>query len=220
MSIEFDIKDKAIALVGKRGSGKSQMLHYILKMNKSNFKKIFLICPSEVINGFYADIIPKENIFDEYKEEWVESLISKLTKRNAGKTKKNADRVLLVLDDCCGDTNFHHSISLKKLFLRGRHFFLTLIITAQYLFGNGGIPPAARNNIDYLLVNKINGQSLEALTKEFRNGSISKEDFMKMYNNTTGNYGFLLINNVSSESNDDLDSIYGVIRVPEKYIKK
>ena len=40
-----------------------------------------------------------------------------------------------------------------------------------------------------------------------------------MYNNSTGNYGFLLINNVSSEGNDDLDSIYGIIRVPKQYIK-
>ena len=103
--------------------------------------------------------------------------------------------------------------------MRGRHFFLTLIITAQYLFGNGGIPPACRNNLDYLLVNKINGQSLDALTKEFRNGDISKEDFVKMYNNSTGNYGFLLINNVSSEGNDDIDCIYGVIRVPKENLK-
>ena len=217
--IDFDVKDKTIGLVGKRGSGKSQMLHYILEMNKKHFKKIFIISPTEQLQGFYSDLVPKENIFDSYSESWVESLISKMMEINKGKTKQNCNRVLLVLDDVCGDTNFHQSPSLKKIFIRARHFFLSLIITAQYLFGNGGVPPVCRNNIDYLLVNKINGQSLEALVTEFRNGSISKENFIKMYYKSTGNYGFLIINNVNSESNDDLNSIYGVIRVPKEYVK-
>jgi len=217
--IDFNIVDKTIGIVAKRGSGKSQLLHYIIKINKHHFKRVFIICPTEKINNFYEDIVPKENIFDSYNEVWVENLINLLTKHNTNRTKKNANRVLLILDDCCGDTNFHQSKTLKTIFTRGRHFFLTLILTSQYLFGNGGVPPVARNNFDFLLVNKINGQSLEALTKEFRNGNISKEEFIKMYNNSTGNYGFLLINNVSSCSNDDLDSIYGIIRTPKEYIK-
>ena len=217
--IDFNIKDKTIGIVAKRGSGKSQLLHYIIEVNKHIFKRVFIICPTEKINKFYEDIIPKENIFDSYNEKWVENLIKLLTNHNANKTKNTADRVLLILDDCCGDTNFHQSKTLKTIFTRGRHFYLTLILTSQYLFGNGGVPPVARNNFDFLLVNKINGQSLESLTKEFRNGNISKEKFISMYNNSTGNYGFLLINNVSSEGNDDLDSIYGTIRVPKDYIK-
>jgi hypothetical protein len=218
--MDFDIKDKTIGLVGKRGSGKSQMLHYIVKNNKKSFQKIFVICPTEIITSFYTDITPKENIFFEYKEDWVESLITKLMEINKGKTKHNAHRVLLILDDCTGDTNFHQSPSLKKVFVRARHFFLTLILTSQYLFGNGGVPPVCRNNFDFLLVNKINGQSLECLSKEFRVGDISKEDFYAMYSENTGNYGFLLINNVSSEENDNLDAIYGVLRVPANFIKK
>ena len=217
--IEFNIVDKTIGLCAKRGSGKSQMLHYIIEVNKHLFKRVFIICPTEKISKFYEDIIPKENIFDSYSEKWVENLIKLLTKHNENKTKHNADRVLLILDDCCSDTNFHQSKSLKTIFCRGRLFFLSLILTSQYLFGGSGIPPVFRNNLDFLLVNKINGQSLESLTKEFRNGNISKEKFISMYNNSTGNYGFLLINNVSSEGNDDLDSIYGIIRVPKQYIK-
>ena len=83
-NINFDITDKTIALVGKRGSGKSRLLHYILETNIRKYKKIFIICPTENINSFYADIVPKENIFDEYKEHWVESLISKLMIENEG----------------------------------------------------------------------------------------------------------------------------------------
>ena len=158
--INFDILDKTIGIVAKRGSGKSQMLHYIIEVNKQKFKRVFIICPTEKINKFYEDIIPKENIFDSYNEAWVENLIKLLTNHNADKTKKTADRVLLILDDCCGDTNFHQSKTLKTIFTRGRHFYLTLILTSQYLFGNGRVPPVARNNFDFLLVNKINGQSL------------------------------------------------------------
>ena len=92
------------------------MLHYILEMNKKHFKKIFIISPTEQLQGFYADLVPKENIFDSYSESWVESLISKMMEINKGKTKKDWHQVLFVLDDVCGDTNFHQSPSLKKIF--------------------------------------------------------------------------------------------------------
>ena len=40
-----------------------------------------------------------------------------------------------------------------------------------------------------------------------------------MYYRATSNYGFLLINNNSTKSNNDLNSIYGVIKTPKEYIK-
>ena len=119
--------------------------------------------------------------------------------------------MLLILDDCISDVNFHQSAALKKLYTRCRHFFLTLINTTQYLTG---IPPVARNNSDYVLVGQLNRASVGLLCDEFMSGEIDRPEFIKMYHEATRNYGFLVINNNSVENGDDLDEIYGVARTP------
>ena len=141
--MDFELKNKVICFTAKRNSGKSQLLRYMLLQTKKQFSKIFVICPTECINKFYSDIIPPENVFDQYSEEWVEALIKKMSEVNAGKTNKEKKYVELILDDCCSDSNFHQSKSLKKLFTRGRHIGLGLLITAQYPYH---LPPICRNN--------------------------------------------------------------------------
>ena len=106
---------------------------------------------------------------------------------------------------------------MKQLFTKGRHYKITLIITAQYPYH---IPPIARVNCDYICVGQLNTQGLEILTNEFLSGSLTKQDFIKMYYKSTNDYKFLLINNNSTANNDDMNSYYGVIKVPKEYIKK
>ena len=213
--MEIDIKNKTICLCAKRNSGKSQLIRYLYLTNKDIFKKVFVVCPSECVNKFYSHFIPKENIFDEYSEIWVEKLINKLSDINAGLKDDEAQHVLLILDDCASDISFHQSKSFKKLFTRGRHIKITIFITTQYLYQ---IPPVARNNSDYLLIGQLNTQGIGLLTKEFMVGDITKKDFIKLYNLSTSDYGFLLINNNSTTDNHNIDLIYGLVKVPEKYI--
>ena len=215
--MEIQLRNKIIAFCAKRNSGKSQLLRYLLLKSKHLFKKIFVICPTESVNRFYSDIIPKENIFDQYSEEWVESLIKKMTQINAGKSDKESSHILIILDDCCSDTNFHQSKSLKKLATRGRHIKISVMIIAQYLFS---VPPIFRNNCDTLLVGQLNTQGVTLLQQEFQMGDIDRKEFLDLYYSNTNDYGFLVINNNSSSDNSNLDSIYGSIKTPEKYIKK
>ena len=215
--MNFELKNKIVAFVAKRNSGKSQLLRYMLLQSKHLFKKIFVVCPTESVNHFYSDIIPKENIFDQYSEAWTENLIQKMTQINAGKKDKESAHVLLILDDCCSDTNFHQSKSLKKLATRGRHIKISVMITCQYIFQ---VPPVIRNNCDYLLVGQMNSQGVELLTSEFMMGDISKKEFLDLYHSNTSDYGFLVINNNSSSDNSNIDTLYGSIKTPQKYIKK
>ncbi len=214
--MDFDILNKTVCLCAKRNSGKSQLMRYIIMKSKHQFKKIFVICPTEQINHFYQGLIKDENIFDCYNEQWVENLMQRMAKENDGKTDKEASHVLLILDDCCSDTNFHQSKTLKQLFTKGRHYKISLMITAQYPYH---IPPICRVNCDFIAVGQLNTQGIEILTKEFLMGEITKKDFLKMYYDSTNNYKFLLINNNSSSDNSNLDEIYGTLKVPEKYIK-
>jgi len=217
-SIDFDILNNIVCLVAKRKSGKSQLMRYIIMKNKHRFDKMFLICPTQAINDFYEeDLFKKEDIFENYSDNWVTELMKKMADINAKKkSDKECKHVLLVLDDVCSDTDFHHSKTLKQLATKGRHYKITLFITCQYLYH---VPPIFRSNVDFMCVGQINSQGLDILTSEFIAGSLTKPDFIKMYYKATSNYGFLLINNNSTKSNDDLGSIYGIIRTPKEYIK-
>jgi hypothetical protein len=177
---------------------------------------MFLVCPTEKITKFYEDVFDEKNVFETYSDNWVNALMNKMAEVNKGKHDKEAKHVLLVLDDVCSDTDFHHSKTFKQIFTKGRHYKISLIITAQYPYH---IPPIARVNCDWFLCGQINTQGLDILCTEFIAGDIVKNDFIKMYYRATSNYGFLLINNNSTKCNDDLCSIYGVLRTPSDFVK-
>jgi nicotinamide riboside kinase len=209
----FTIVNKTVTLVGKRGSGKSEMLKYLVDQHKQAFRRIFVISPTESINSFYvkSGLVDKDNVFDIYEEEWAEKLISQMTKENANKTKETASQVLLILDDCVSDTKFHQSPTIKKIYTRSRHFFLSVIITTQYLYS---IPPVCRNNSDFILCGQLNRASLGLLNEEFCSADIDKTQFIQMYSKATKNYGFFVINTSSVTDGADLNSVYGIARTP------
>ena len=215
--MEFTLLNKTICLIAKRNSGKSQMIRYLVSMQRNLFKSIIVICPTEKVNNFYSELVKKENIRDSWSEDWTEKLIEKMTRENANKSDENASHVLLIIDDCVSDVNFHQSKSFKKLFTRGRHIKISIIMTSQYIFQ---IPPTARNNCDYILTSQMNTQGLDLLTSEFLFGNISKKELISLYYKNTANYGFLIICNNCVKSNDDINEIYGSLRVPEDFIKK
>ena len=212
----FSLVNKTICLCAKRNSGKSQLLRYLVLLQKSLFKTIFLISPTEEINSFYSDVVKKENIFSKYNEDWIEKLMIQMAKVNANKNDEQSSQILLILDGVCSDHNFHQSKTFKKLFTRGRHLKIGIIITAQYPYH---IPPICRSNCDFILCSQLNRQGIEILTSEFLMGKITKSEFIEMYYRNTADFGFLVINNNCASSNENLDLIYGNLKVPEKFIK-
>lgn len=213
--MEIEIVNKIICLVAKRNSGKSVLLKYIVSQFKEEFDKLYVICPSENVNKFYSDFVPKENIFDCYSEEWVELLMQKMESKNVGKSEETAYHALLILDDCASDTKFHQSKSIKKIFTRGRHVKLSLIITCQYVYQ---LPPVCRSNCDYLLTSQMNAQGLKLVMSEFMSGDITKKQFVEMYNRATSNYSFLVISQNASKDNKNLNEIYGIISTPIEFV--
>lgn len=216
--INFTLLNKCVSLCAMRGSGKSEMLRYLVLAEKEKFSKIFVISPTNKINNFFSDFVDEKCIFSEWSDEWVEKLLVELSKINNGKTtqKDKPKNVLLILDDCCSNTRFHISKTFEKIFTTGRHFFLSLIITSQFLHH---IPPSARSNCDFVLVSTLNNNNVQILCDEYTLGSINKKDFIDMYKRAICDYGFLLINNSSVSDNSNLDLIYGCLQVPKYFIK-
>ncbi len=60
------------------------------------------------------------------------------------------------IDDFCSDVDFRHSKALVKLFTRGRHLKIVIIITAQYPYHK---IPIQRCNCEYIMADQLNKQS-------------------------------------------------------------
>ena len=214
MPIDLEILNKTVSLIAKRNSGKSVLLRYLVKQRKNKFDKIFVISPTEEVSHFYKDITDKNCIFYEWKEDWAEQLIKRMTETNSGVPEKKRKQILVILDDIFADMNAANSPALKKIYLRGRHIGIAVIATCQYLYN---LPPICRNNTDWVLVGQMNQASKQLLGDEYLFGDIDKKDFIKLYNRSTIDYQFLVIN-TSSVKDDDLNQIYGVIKTPEGHL--
>jgi hypothetical protein len=210
---QFTLIDKCTLLCAKRNSGKSRLLRYLVICEKEHFDKIFVISPTECVNAFYNCITSKDCIYDEYNDDWMMRLINKMTTVTAEKKNK---KVLIILDDCIADTDFHHTKALKILYARGRHINIAVILTTQYI---NSVSPFMRLNSDYIMIGQQNKKSIDIITDEYMAGCIERYSFIKLFNESTKDYNFLVINNNSVKNNDDLNEIYGVIKTPEKYIK-
>ena len=214
MDDSFTIVNKMVGLFGKRNSGKSRLLRYLVNCEKHQFKKVYVCCPTECINNFYSKLTNEECIYDSYNNDWMMKLISKMT--DLKKENDEVNNILIILDDCVSDTNFHQCQSLNILCTRGRHLNIAVIITSQYIFS---IPPVCRNNLDYVFCGQMNKRSVDLLSDEFLLGDIDKNEFIKLYNKNTKDYSFFVINCNSVKDNDNLNEIYGCVKTPEKHIK-
>ena len=213
--LEIDIINRTTSLVAKRNSGKSVLLKYLVESQKDAFSKIFVVCPTETINSFYKSLVEPSCIFDDWNETWAEELIKKMTKINADTSVKDRKNILLILDDVMADTNFANSPALKKIYLRGRHCGIGVIATCQYLYN---LPPVCRNNCDWCIVGQMNRQSVMLLSDEYLSGDLDKSGFFKLYNRSTKDYNFLVINNNSIKDSDDLNQIYGIVKTPSNFL--
>jgi len=213
---DIDLRQKYITLIGRRGSGKSEVAKYLVNTYKDSFQNMFVFCPTD-FNGYWKNIVGKHRVFDNYNEQWVEKLMAKMRSVNEGKLKTAKDffNVLLVLDDVMAGVRGHQFQTLDKLASISRHLGITTITLVQYFTS---LSPKQRLNSDFIFYGKCNLQSNELLAKEFNLG-LDKKTFLKMVEESTDNHSFLVLNNCASNMGD-LKEVYGVFKVPEHSITK
>lgn len=205
--MELDIQDKTILLCARRGSGKSELIKYMIKEFGHLFECVIVISTTD-FSGFYKQIIPEKNISNVYQDKIVESLLNKLEKTNKGKNQKdeNFKRVLLVLDDVISDTRLASSKSLEKVYTKGRHYGITLILASQYI---KKIPPVMRENVDLVFIGKHTENSRGIFTEEFNDYLTNKEFENLLKKNAGVDYNFVIINATARNQSESI----GIFRV-------
>lgn len=128
---------------GKAGSGKSHLLKYIMReTSKAEISFDYGIVFSNTAWEGSFNYVPEQFVYEDYNEEVIEKLI-KLQEDNL--KKKINKQAFIILDDCCSENEYNSTI-LKKLFIMGRHYMISLILTTQYPHL---VPPCLRSNSNF-----------------------------------------------------------------------
>ena len=209
MSFEIQLRDRITIFCGIRASGKSHMAKWLIKNSLHEFKKVYVICPTESIKPFFSEITTPECVHTSWDEEWVKNLSERLTRINTGKSEEEVEHCLLVLDDIFGDFNPHTSKSLRSIISRSRHYGLGICICIQQLYM---APPICRCNCNVLVAGQQSSMAQSILCDEFC-VRISKKEFIELYQKNTLNHSFFCINN-SSVLSEDPNELYGCLKAP------
>tara|TARA_Y100000022_G_C13258565_1_gene381229 strand:- start:3460 stop:4284 length:825 start_codon:yes stop_codon:yes gene_type:complete len=201
--------------IGKRGTGKSTLVADILYHVK-NINAGVAISATEDGNAYYSKFIPDILIHSEYKPEIIQQVINR-QKRVINSSKKNTDGdVFVLLDDCMYDKRMVRDTNIRGIFMNGRHWRITFLLTMQYCMD---LPPDLRANIDYVFILRENIiQNQEKLYKNFFGIFPHFSVFQDVLNSCTEGYDCLVLDN-TSKSNNIQDCVYWYKAKPNRTFK-
>lgn len=161
----------SMILCGSRRSGKS---YFIRSMWSKHWRKCFdvviIFSNSLTANDFYAEFIPGELQFNEYKPEVLEAVFTEAEKKPW--FNKKPINYLVLFDDCVS-VRQKYDDSILQSFTRGRHSNVSVIFatqTATLVDSNW------RENVDYMVIFKQKtGQKKEHVRDSFLMGLIEED---------------------------------------------
>ena len=201
--------------IGKRGTGKSTLVKDILY----HLRKIpagVVISATEDGNAYYSGFIPDILIHSEYKPEVVQQVINRQKKVIKGNSKNQENDVFVLLDDCMYDRRMIRDTNIRGIFMNGRHWRVTFLLTMQYCMD---LPPDLRANIDYIFILRENIiQNQEKLYKNFFGIFPQFSIFQDVMNTCTEGYDCLVLDN-TSKSNNIQDCVFWYRAKPERHFR-
>ena len=205
-------KGPVVVLIGKRDTGKSFLVRDLLYYQQE-IPIGTVISGTEEGNGFYAKMVPKLFVHNEYNTAIIENILKrqrtvlKQIKKEMETYKKSTidPRAFVILDDCLYDATWTRDKMMRLIFMNGRHWKVMLIITMQYPLG---IPPTLRTNIDYVFILRENYiANRKRIYENYAGMFPTFESFCQVMDQCTENYECLVINN-NSKSNKLQDQVF------------
>ena len=205
-------KGPVVVLIGKRDTGKSFLVRDLLYYQQE-IPIGTVISGTEEGNGFYAKMVPKLFVHNEYNTAIIENILKrqrtvlKQIKKEMETYKRSTidPRAFVILDDCLYDATWTRDKMMRLLFMNGRHWKVMLIITMQYPLG---IPPTLRTNIDYVFILRENYiANRKRIYENYAGMFPTFESFCQVMDQCTENYECLVINN-NSKSNKLQDQVF------------
>jgi hypothetical protein len=205
-------KGPVIVLIGKRDTGKSFLVRDLL-FYQQDIPIGTVISGTEEGNGFYASMVPKLFVHNEYNTAIIENILKrqrtvlKQIKKEMETYKRTTidPRAFVILDDCLYDATWTRDKMMRLLFMNGRHWKVMLVITMQYPLG---IPPNLRTNIDYVFILRENYiANRKRIYENYAGMFPTFESFCQVMDQCTENFECLVIHN-NSKSNKLNDQVF------------
>jgi hypothetical protein len=199
-------------VLGSSGMGKTNnIIHQITNKNfyRNCFSRIFVFSPSinidkswDILKDYQKSILhadDDENLyFEDYNEQDLQNIIDTqykiITHLKDVLKKKVMFSILIVIDDHADNGNMVHNNNniLSSLFIRGRHNFISCIISSQKYVAVANI---IRCNLSAIIIFRL--KTLAELTMVLNEFSalIDKKLLLEIYNKCTAEkFNFLYIN--------------------------
>lgn len=192
-------KDAAIAMIAKRGSGKSWVCRDIIRQQK-HIPGGMIISPTDKMSAFYGDFFPELYIHYDFEPSLISGLLyrQEIMIEKAQEKRKQGKKVdpsaFLLMDDCMSKkANWVKDDTISEIFMNGRHYRLTYMLTMQYSLG---ISPELRSNFDYIFLLGEDFISNQKRIYEHYAGMFPTFDsFQTVFNKLTDNFGCMVIDN-------------------------
>jgi hypothetical protein len=201
---KFDIKkikhNKIYILIGKRNSGKTYLLKYIL-FHMQAIPIGIIVSRTEYMNKSYKRFAPAAI----FKHEYSDKLLAQFVSRQMDETDRYEEEIekygysninpeaFLIFDDCLDDTKWCTNVDIKFIFYNGRHAKITFFLCMQHPMG---IPPSLRTQADYVFIfNDENIDNRQRIYKQYCGMFPSFAIFNKVMKQLTGDYQCIVVDN-------------------------
>lgn len=179
-----------LSVCGSSGSGKTNSIINLLKLFNGTFDtiEIYTKQTDEPLYKYLLDVYKKTHKIGEDEALTIDDDITKLKKINDYDETKNH---LIIIDDFINDI----TKTMSELFIRGRKKNISIIFIVQSYYINNNEWKLIRRNLNYIIIKKINSsKELMAIIKDY-SLDISKEKFLKMYEDITrdNKFNFLML---------------------------
>ena len=197
-NLEFKPNSRFV-IISKSGSGKSilclNILYNLITKNPTLYKSIYVLSETAYDNDDNDYAFINSKFRKRYNDENLSKIFNhyKLLKAN-----NNSQNCILILDDI----RITRSQALEDIFVRGRHYNITVILSVQ--FASHGLSPIIRNNFNYLFIKEMNNITLYKICKEvIIIPGINETDIFNYIINNNDGWKFIMYNNWANINKKD-----------------
>jgi hypothetical protein len=192
-----------MVIIGHKHTGKSTLVRDIAyRVHQLGFPRCVVFSGTEAGNSFYTSFIPSAYVHTGLDMSKLTSIVDaqrqvvanvRDAEKKAGGSVGVDTRLVIILDDIMYKRNATKSELFGELFMNGRHWQITLILTCQYVML---LDIACRSNIDYLMcLREAIPKNRIKLYENFFGCFPRRQDFFTVLDRCTQNYEGLVLDN-------------------------
>lgn len=193
-----------IWLNARRHSGKTIFMEYLMYYLRNQVDFAVGMSPTKSACDMFRKHIPSAFVFHEgYDPHTVDDLVNFMQMLQEKEKIRNG---ILCLDDCGFDSANMKSKTMREIMMNSRHFLLGVMFCLQYMKSIG---PEQRDQVDYFVAFRTDDMKLKRMYYDsFFSMYPTFQDFCKVFDVCTRNYGVLIRDNSKSITDDPFSCVY------------